>query len=400
MAPQPPPPPPELPLQKHLRRMMEALAEGQKRHAQWKEMWERQHAEEMERWAQRHAEGVEKGVEKWAQGVEKWAERHAQGVEKWAQGVEKWADQVGSWGEHMEAKERRKWERRMAREQWREQQRALKRQRELEEANPLMGWMFAVVALVMAGMAVLNAQELWWLIFVALGMGAASAGILGRIHQLRLQERQKQGLGAGERAREEAPGRPVEATAPRQAEDPRTVRVDTLCDKLLAELRAGPGVLRDVVHQPEQTVEGLRKSCHELARRERELRALSPPEEERRLEEERARLAARVESERDAVVKERLEGALRLLDEQRKQRAELATAASRFEAEHMRLYYTLENLYTQVLRVRSADAAGADVAGAGLRRSVEQLGQEMDAVAEALEEVHRDALPRERVPTR
>jgi hypothetical protein len=383
-----------LPLQKHLRRMMEALAEGQKRHAHWKEMWERQHAEEMERWAQRHAEGVEKGVEQWAQGVEKWAERHAEGVEKWARGVEKWAEQAGSWGEHLEKKERRKWERRMARERLREEQRARKRQRELEEANPLMGWVFALAALVMAGMAVINVQ-LWWLIFVALGMGAASAGILGRVHQLRrLQEGQRQGTGE---AAPEAPGR---AEAPRQAEDPRTARVDGLCDKLLAEFRAGPGVLREVVHQPEQTVEGLRKSCHELARRERELRALSPPEEERRLEEERARLAARVEAERDGVVKERLEGALRLLDEQRKQRAELATAASRLEAEHMRLYYTLENLYTQVLRVRSADAAGADVAGAGLRRSVEQLGLEMDAVAEALEEVHRDAPPPERVPTR
>lgn len=401
MAPQPPPPP-ELPLQKHLRRMLEALAEGQKRHAQWKETWERQHAEEMERWAQRHAEEVEKGVEKWAQGVEQWAERHAHGVEKWAQGVEKWAEQMGSWGEQLEKKERRKWERRMAREQLREQQRALKRQRELEEANPLMGWVFALAALVMVGMAVLQPDK-WWLVFVALGMGAASAGILGRVRQLekaRLREGERQGTASREEARDEAPEASGKAGAPRQAEDPRTARVDGLCDKLLAELRAGPGVLREVVHQPEQTVEGLRKSCHELARRERELRALSPPEEERRLEEERARLAARVESEGDAVVKERLEGALRLLDEQRRQRAELATAASRLEAEHMRLYYTLENLYTQVLRVRSADAAGADVAGAGLRRSVEQLGLEMDAVAEALEEVHRDAPPRERVPTR
>ncbi|WPB76195.1 hypothetical protein KYC5002_45310 [Archangium violaceum] len=405
MAPQPPPPPPELPLQKHLRRMLEALAEGQKRHAHWKEMWERQHAEEMEKWAERHAEAVEKGAERWAQGVEKWAERHAQGVERWAQGVEKWAEHMGSLGEgHQDKKERRKWERRMARERWKEEQRARRRQRELEEANPMMGWVFALAAVVMTGMAIINIHTLWWLIFVALGMGAASAGILGRVHQLRLQDGQKQGLGEGqaapEDAREEAPEGAAEAEAPRQEEDPRTARVNTLCDKLLAELRAGPGVLREVVHQPEQTVEGLRKSCHELARRERELRALSPPEEERRLEEERARLAARVESERDEVVKERLESALRLLDEQRKQRAELATAASRLEAEHMRLYYTLENLYTQVLRVRSADAAGADVAGAGLRRSVEQLGLEMDAVAEALEEVHRDAPPRTRVPTR
>ncbi|MCY1073761.1 hypothetical protein [Archangium lansingense] len=399
MAPQPPPPPPELPLQKHLRRMMEALAEGQKRHAQWKEMWERQHAEELERWAQKHAKGVEKGVEQWAEGVERWAERHAEGVERWAKGVEKWAEHMGSMGEHMEKKERRKWERRMAKERWREEQRARRRQRELEDANPMMGWVFALAALVMVAMAI-RLPDKWWLVFVALGMGAASAGILGRARQLRLQQGEKQGTALQEEARDEEPEAPDRAEVPQQMEDPRTARVDTLCDKLLVELRTGPGVLKDVVHQPEQTVEGLRKSCHELARRERELRALSPPEEERRLEAERARLAARVESESDAVVKERLEGTLWLLDEQRKQRAELATAASRLEAEHMRLYYTLENLYTQVLRVRSADAAGADVAGAGLRRSVEQLGLEMDAVAEALEEVHRDAPPRGRVPTR
>jgi chromosome segregation ATPase len=153
-----------------------------------------------------------------------------------------------------------------------------------------------------------------------------------------------------------------------------------------------------VVHQPEQTVEGLRKSCHELARRERELRSLSSPEDERRLEEEHRKLAARVASEPDAVVKERLEKTLGLLDEQRRQRAELVTAANRLEAEHMRLYYNLEGLYAQVLRVRSADTAGEDLAGAGLRQSVEKLGSEVEAVTQALEEVHRP--PDGRVRTR
>jgi hypothetical protein len=51
-----------------------------------------------------------------------------------------------------------------------------------------------------------------------------------------------------------------------------------------------------------------------------------------------------------------------------------------------------------VLRVRTADSASEDVAGAGLRQSVEQLGAEMDAVTEALEDVHR--APDTRVPTR
>ncbi len=176
---------------------------------------------------------------------------------------------------------------------------------------------------------------------------------------------------------------------PGESVDPRVAKVDALCGKLLAEFRGGPAVLREVVHAPERTVEALRKGCHELARRERELRALSTPEESKRLESEREALFTRVSTEEDTVVRERLNGALAALDEQRRQRAELATAANRLEAEYTRLYYTLESLYAQVLRVRSADTAGEDIAGVGLRHSMEQLGAEVDAVTQALEEVHR-----------
>jgi hypothetical protein len=78
------------------------------------------------------------------------------------------------------------------------------------------------------------------------------------------------------------------------------------------------------------------------------------------------------------------------LDEQRKQRAELLIAASRMEAERTRLSYVLESLYTQVLRVRSADSASAQVAGQGLKKSLESLGDEVGALADALESVNRD----------
>ncbi|EAU69669.1 hypothetical protein STIAU_2946 [Stigmatella aurantiaca DW4/3-1] len=350
-----------------------------------------------------------KGQEQWARqqthGWEAWAERHAAGVERWAQeqlkGVEqKWAEKTkAQLHSYPEKRLRRRDLKRMQREQQRQRARALKRQRQLEEANPVMGWVFAITALVLTGAAFVSGE--WWLIFVAFGIACGSAGILGRVWE---RERARLGQGAAEALPEQVSGEmpkvPGKAEAAQKAEDPRTARVNTLCDKLLAELRSGPGVLRDVVHQPEQTVEGLRKSCHELARREAELRSLNSPEDERRLEQDRTGLAARVASEQDAVVKERLEKALRLVDEQRKQRSELATSAARLEAEHTRLYYTLEHLYTQVLRVRSADVANADVASASLRQSVDQLGLEMDAVAEALEEVHGEAPSRPRVPVR
>src|SRR3954468_5438832 len=47
--------------------------------------------------------------------------------------------------------------------------------------------------------------------------------------------------------------------------------------------------------------------------------------------------------------------------------------------------HTLESLYTQILRLKSADSAAHDHAGAALRQSLAQLGEELDAVAEAME---------------
>jgi hypothetical protein len=310
----------------------------------------------------------------------------AEGQERQAQALEEWARKMGRLPTR---KERRRWEKRWSKQAKsairRSERQSKKSQREAREEafrNPLLGWVYVagvVVTLVLA----LRSPRLWWLIFIAVF-------VFGRLAAGQFLPRR--------RTRQEEP----EAAPPPEPiveeVDPRMARVDALCDKLLAEVRSGPAVLREVVHAPEQTVEALRRSCHELARRERELRALSSPEDERRLAGERATLTARVEAEPDAVVKERFSSALAVLDEQRAQRAELATAASRLEAEHTRLYYTLEHLFTQLLRARSADAASEDVAGAGLRRSVEQLATEMEAVTQALEEVHR--APGARVPTR
>lgn len=315
----------------------------------------------------------------------------AEGQERQAEQLEAWVRQTGRLPNR---KERRKWDKRWKKRAKREAMRAERHSRRArhealseDSRSPVLGWVYAAGALVTLLIALRYPRAYWWLIFIAVfvfGQLAARQLLPRRTRQesTPLEEREAQSL---------------PEPAPAELVDPRMARVDTLCDKLLTELREGPEVLREVVHAPEQTVEALRRSCHELASRERQLRALCSPEDERRLAEERASLSARVEAEPDAVVKERLSSALRVLDEQRRQRAELATAASRLEAEHTRLYYTLENLYTQVLRVRMADAASEDVAGAGLRRGVEQLGAEMDAVTEALEEVH--GAPGTRVPT-
>nr|WP_304503331.1 hypothetical protein [Corallococcus soli] len=261
---------------------------------------------------------------------------------------------------------------------WREAKRAEKEAREAATRNPVLGVGFLIVALACVATAARMWSQYWWLLFVALAFFQKAARHLRpRNNPLltRVEEPPAQVL-------------PVEAKVPEAPKDPRLVRVDAVCDKLLAEFRAAPGVLQEFVRSPERTVQDLRKSCHELLRRERELRTVAAPEDVQRLGEERKGLERRWAQEEDVVVRDRLRAALQVLDEQVRQRAELTRAADRLEAEYTRLAYTLENLYAQVVRARSADSADSDVAGAGLRRSVEQLGAEMDAVTEALEEVH------------
>jgi hypothetical protein len=75
---------------------------------------------------------------------------------------------------------------------------------------------------------------------------------------------------------------------------------------------------------------------------------------------------------------------LRALEQQLAHRAELATAASRLEAENTPILYTLENLHMQLLRARSTDI-GAPELGGKLRQSLGELGTEIDSIAEALE---------------
>jgi hypothetical protein len=147
-------------------------------------------------------------------------------------------------------------------------------------------------------------------------------------------------------------------------------------------------VVKDIFIKPDETVAALRATCRDLTRRERDLRKFLSPQDDDRLATERDALHKRIEGEQDEVTRMRLASALAALDQQRDQRLELSRAAARFDAEHTRISYTLESLYTQVVRMRSADSSSADVAGAGLRRSLDMLSHEVNALADALEKVN------------
>jgi hypothetical protein len=300
---------------------------------------------------------------------------------------------------------RERWQRRLERKL----RRRAEREAKIANASLFEGYLWLLGAIILFIAALSALPFLWWLIFPAAGMGSRGTRVIARhagftkpvetaqavpnpaanTRSPSEQRAQRFGNLGGIRVgvMDTAPQRATPVPAGPQA-DPRDVRADAICDKILAELRTSPEIVKDIFIKPEETVGALRSTCRDLTRRERELRKFLSPEEDVRLVGEREALQKRVNGETDEVTRMRLASALAALDQQRDQRAELARAAARFDAEHTRISYTLESLYTQVVRMRSADSSSVDVAGAGLRRSLDMLSQEVNALADALEKVN------------
>src|SRR5207253_1184547 len=336
----------------------------------------------------------------------------ARGSSQQDQMVREWTENLRNaypdWG-------RERWQRRLERKL----RRRAEREAKVANASLFEGYLWLLGAIVLFIIALSSLPFLWWLIFPAAGLGSRGTRVIAR-HAgitkptITVEARPAGGLAAQatdaqSRARAQRFGslggirtvfdassvmRPTGAAsapaagAPLQA-DPRDSRVDGICDKILAELRVSPEVVKEIFRKPEETIAALRATCRDLTRREREVRKFLSPEEDARLARERDALAKRIDSETDEVARLRLSSALAALDQQRDQRQDLARSAARFEAEHTRISYTLESLYTQIVRMRSADSASVDVAGAGLRRSLDMLSQEVNALADALEKVNR-----------
>jgi hypothetical protein len=318
---------------------------------------------------------IEAGVERMQAAIE-------QNQQRQQAMIEQWTERTGT-GWPPSRRERRRLERELRRqasgEDW-------------QKRSAGQGVVFLMAAAVLAYMAMAE-PHLWWMVFIALALGLAGIKRLARYSKSQPTAKTNTAtVTAGEAQKQSRPqpqaAHPESQPQPQSAPDPTLARIDELCERLLSEVRRGPDILRDVVRRPEETVRALKEGCHALAKREQELRALVTPEDDARLLRERERLTSRLQAERDEVTRQRLQGALDALDEQRKQRAELLVSAGRMDAERTRLAFTLENLYTQVIRVRSADASSAEVAGKGLRQSLDRLGGEIGALAEALESVH------------
>jgi carbonic anhydrase/acetyltransferase-like protein (isoleucine patch superfamily) len=178
--------------------------------------------------------------------------------------------------------------------------------------------------------------------------------------------------------------------------DERTAKIDAVCDKLQSELDAAPTVARDFLGAQINALQALRGTCHDLVRRELAIRGEASPAQMERLEKEYAQIRGRLDTEKDSAVRTSLQAALEAIDAQKAERLKLSSAADRLDAEQTRLLFTLESVSTQLFRLRTASSSSASQPE--LASSLSQLNREIDAIADALEEVARPELTSAVVP--
>lgn len=186
--------------------------------------------------------------------------------------------------------------------------------------------------------------------------------------------------------RELLPGPPVPSPGLSAGREPAELRAAAVCDRLASELRTAPEHVRSFLGASDATIASLRRTCEDLFRREQVLRAELDPLAVSRVEQEKRTLEERLSTETDERIRHSLTGAVAALSEQQRQRELLRLSAERLQAERMRLVYTLEGLAAQFVRLRTAGAEASRVSATELEQGVKDLGAELDAIADALEE--------------
>jgi len=173
------------------------------------------------------------------------------------------------------------------------------------------------------------------------------------------------------------------------AADPRAEHIRKACDRLEEEYARAPELVRGMFGDARTTLSSLRRTCLDLLARERALRAEASPVALQRLEQEQAALETRLAQATDEQVRRSLSGAVTAIAAQHEQRRLLQNNADRLEAELTRLIWTMDGMGTELLRVRTTGAELSQGSTVEIAQSVRQLQDEINSIAEALEELPR-----------
>lgn len=171
--------------------------------------------------------------------------------------------------------------------------------------------------------------------------------------------------------------------------DARETRIQAACERIEVELRQVPEQVREYLGASGQMVSALRATCRGLIERERVLLAESSPDRLAFLDQEKAELDKRIAAATDERVHRSLQQAVAAIEDQQRQRGLLRQGAERLDAELTRLVWTLEAMGTQLVRLRTAGLEVASAPDQEVLSSMRQLYDEIDAIADALEDVAR-----------
>jgi hypothetical protein len=266
--------------------------------------------------------------------------------------------------DHLTAELSRALDRRSARAARREAKHARRAARR-EAARDHASYAGGAVALALAACFVVMAltrPDLWWLVFVALGVGANGA------RQLGLARARDQQLPHLDQTKQPAPSH----------------EVDVLCDQLLGDLKASPEAVRTFVQRPEETVEALRATAKALDARRTQLASEDPKARLEALVAQRSELSARINAAVDPIARAKFQEAQRSLEGQALAITALQATLERVDGEYTSLLIALQELKTRVMLARSTSSASQL---GGLQQSVARLNAELEAITESLEAV-------------
>lgn len=249
----------------------------------------------------------------------------------------------------------------VARKARREAKELRRLQKERLRAPSLIAGVFSLLAAFICIVFSATRPDLWWMIFVALGLGVSGGKQISAALRLK---------GEGRTERE------VEAKH----------EVDALCDDLLADLEASPEAVRQFISDPEKTVKTMRSTLKALDQRRRQLLEEDAPGRLAQANVRRGELVVKRDNAVDPEARQRLGDAIEGLDGQVSALRQLAAVTERVDGEYTALLVRLQELKTRVSVARSS---GTQVQLDGLKVSVQRLNDELGAIAEAMAAVER-----------
>ena len=174
----------------------------------------------------------------------------------------------------------------------------------------------------------------------------------------------------------------------------RVIRCASLQEQIVLEIRSADAEQRAMLAPSEDRVRGLLRSALLLAQKLQKLEAHLGAEDLKKADREAQTIERRIAEAHDPSARQSFERALA----QHRQKAlviqELRAHRERGDAQLLQIELTLETVSARILRIKSAEAGAMIEGGARVVESLDALSVEVEAAAEAMDEIAEPDAPR------